>query len=76
MGRTHGEGMKPIPPEVEATIEPGFKDAVAGEAQEILMSLDAFAGEPENFYNHMWYANSKGKTVVLVARPKGTPSTN
>ena len=68
--------MKPIPPEIETTVEPKFKEAVASDAEQVIMTLDAFEGEPQAFYNHMWYANTKGKTVVLVAREQGSPSRN
>lgn len=74
--------MKPIPPDVEATIEQGFRDAIQsvkdGKASTVIMTIEAFAGEPEAFYNHMWYAHSKGVDVTLGAPRKGVvdPSTN
>lgn len=74
--------MKPIPPDVEATIDPKFREAVQsvkdGIAQTVLMTIEAFAGEPEAFYNHMWFAYCKGVGVTLATPHKGDadPSNN
>ena len=63
--------MKPIPSpiarEVEVTV-PAFARAVEKPgADQVLMTLDAFAGEPDLFYHCVWYATSHGKSVVIGA---------
>jgi hypothetical protein len=70
--------MKPIPPSIATSIDPGFREAVAKcqpEGVPVMMSLEAFAGEPLHFYNHVWYACCYGVDVMLIHKaPEPAPA--
>jgi len=53
---------------------PQFIKAVAEAKKanaELIMMLDAFAGDPSLFYRICWYANNEGVAITLVP-PKNT----
>lgn len=65
--------MKNIPYDLVRKIEselPEFVKGVHSNVDVIVMMLDAFAGEPELFYDAVWYATSHGKHVKIVAGKK------
>ena len=70
--------MKPIPSNVVRALEievPDFVRAIqAIESIGIELTLDAFEGEPELFYNCVWYASHHGKNVTVLANRPGHPT--
>ena len=65
--------MKKVPAELVKSLEievPGFVRAVRAEgADAIILTLDAFANEPELFYLCAWYASCEGKHLQIAASP-------
>lgn len=65
--------MKAMPAETVRDLEsrvPGFVRAVRSkEAEDIVLTLDAFAGDPELFYLCAWYASCQGKHLQVAASP-------
>lgn len=45
-------------------------DVKRGVVDQCIMTLDAFAGEPDLFYKAMWYANHFGVTILLAPKSK------
>lgn len=49
---------------------PDFVKAVDGEADFVIISLDAFEGNANLLFDSVWYATSQGKRMIFA--PKGT----
>lgn len=53
--------VREVPELIEAVTEAKKQGAV------LLLTLDAFAGEPELLYRALWYAYSEGVDVTIVS---------
>lgn len=70
--------MRPLPKELIAELEhevPEFVKAVQyDKANTILMTLHAFANEPDLFFACVTYATQNGKSVTIAAAPANEPA--